>query len=79
MKTEKMMNLQLSADLFGFTEMSKQEILSMIINNVKCQMVFTKPTGEEVKVDVFGEITVDNISLQDEDGIEILSETEFNL
>jgi hypothetical protein len=74
MKNEKMVNVQLVAELFGFTTMTKQEVEGMLINNVKCEMVFTKPNGEQVKLEVFGDLQTENIQLLDEDGIEIHEE-----
>ena len=74
MENTKMVTVQLSAnEAFGFTDMSKSEFEAMLLTAVKCEMVFTKPTGEQVKLEIMDEIQSDQITFCDpEDGIEIM-------
>lgn len=76
---ENMVTANLSLEVFGFTGMNKQELLSALMTSGQCKLVFTTAKGEEVELTSFFEPVVNNLTLSDDDGIEIFEAEELSL
>jgi hypothetical protein len=72
MTNENMVTANLSLEVFGFTGMNKQEILSTLLTSHQCKLVFSTATGEEITLTSFFEPKIQDLSLSDEDGYPIV-------
>lgn len=77
MRNENMVTVQLSLEAFGFTGMSKQEIEAALLTAIDCKIIFTKCSGESFELQSCFEPKIENLTVVDEDGIEIYQEEEF--
>lgn len=78
-KNENMVTLQISGEAFGYSDLNKQQIESLILNAIKCDITFTGCNGEKFSMEMMMDIQADNFTVTDEDGYELSSADEINL
>ncbi|MBT2656640.1 hypothetical protein J7E81_15580 [Bacillus sp. ISL-18] len=76
MMNENMITLNINnLEVFGFTGMNKQQLEAAIKTSIQCQLSFTTATGEQIELTSYFAPEVNQLTVADEDGIEIDEET----